>query len=127
MIHIHTDGSALAYAAVGGWAFVRDDGKSRRGAVLHRGPNQMELWAVLEGLASLPRPSEVTVHTDSKYVISGASSRKHLGEPLWDELFAWLAVHDVSFVKVRSEKPHSHAHHLAREAAFAAAGVAACG
>ncbi len=81
----------------------------------------MELWAVLEALASLPRPSEVAIHTDSKYVVAGVTSRRHVGEPLWDELFLWLAVHDVTFVKVKSEKPHTRAHHLAREAAFAAA------
>ena len=77
----------------------------------------MELWAIL---ASLTHPFDVTIHTDSKYVIAGVRSRRHVGEDLWEELFAWLDVHRVRFVKIKSAKFQTQAHHLARDAIFLA-------
>ena len=114
---IYTDGSALAYCNCGGWAYVREDGRARSGAVEHAGSNQMELWAVLEAIASLPRKGAVVIYTDSKYVIDGSHGGKS-GE-LWEEFYLWQQIHEIKLLKVRSHPSHTKAHHLAREAVFA--------
>lgn len=85
------------------------------------GSNKMELWAILEGLASIARSATVTVYTDSWYVINGVKKRKYRDQELWAELYLWLQIHNVTFVKVGKGRPHvlhTRAHHLAREAVF---------
>lgn len=114
---IYTDGSALAYCNAGGWAFIRDDGKTRCGAVHNAGSNQMELWAVLEAIASLPRKGAVVIYTDSKYVIDGASGNR--SGALWEEFYIWQQIHEIDLRKVKSHPSHTRAHNLAREAVFA--------
>jgi ribonuclease HI len=96
------------YAAV----VVRSDGKAveRTGAWPLATNNEMELWAVIAGLQSLPGPSSVTVYTPSQYVLGGATRwlagwerngwRTSAGQPvknreLWRELSQVMGDHDV--------------------------------
>lgn len=126
MYNLITDGSALAYANCGGWSFILEGGnceKSRSGARWDMGSNQMELWAILEGLSALRISSDVTINTDSHYVINGVRKHKHSEQVLWAELYLWLQIHKVRFVKIvkgASNQLHTKAHHLAREAVFSA-------
>jgi ribonuclease HI len=48
--------------------------KELSGGALMTTNNRMELTAVIEGLKALKKPIPVTIHTDSKYVMDGASS-----------------------------------------------------
>ena|ERR1019366_8573111 len=119
MINCYCDGSAVKNAC--GWAFVRDDGTIKSGAVWHQGSNVAELLAVIEALASFSRASHVCIHTDCHYVILGASKRtKHDGK-FWAEFDLWKSFHkSVQVVKVDEHKLHRQAHHLARAAVFEA-------
>src|SRR5690349_25173603 len=94
----------------------------------------MELLAVINGLAALKQPSKVTIHTDSKYVMDGASKwlqrwkangwktadKKPVknGE-LWLALEKALERHTVSWVWVQGHSGHPE-HERADELARAA-------
>jgi ribonuclease HI len=81
----------------------------------------MELMAVIAALESLKRPCRVRIHTDSRYVLDGATqwiaSWKRRGwktadkKPvknidLWQRLEAALAPHDVAWTWVRGHAGH---------------------
>ena len=73
MITIYTDGACLGNPGPGGWgAVILGDGPRR---VLHGNDpdttnNRMEIKAVVTALQSIPLKSEVTVYSDSSYVIN---------------------------------------------------------
>jgi ribonuclease HI len=75
-IEIFTDGACSGNPGPGGWAAILRSGRHEKefsGGEEHTTNNRMELTAVIEGLRNLKRPSNVIVHTDSRYVMDGAS------------------------------------------------------
>ncbi len=75
-IDIFTDGACSGNPGPGGWAAILRSGKHERelsGGERNTTNNRMEMLAVINGLKALKRPSTVTVHTDSKYVMEGAT------------------------------------------------------
>ena len=71
-VTIYTDGSALGNPGRGGYGIVLISGKYRReiaqGYALTTN-NRMELLAVIVALEALKMPCEVTVYSDSRYVV----------------------------------------------------------
>jgi ribonuclease HI len=61
----------------------------------------MELTAAIEGLRALKRPCEVTIYSDSEYVVKGVNEHQRHKEnlDLWRDLLALLPRHKVVFVK----------------------------
>ncbi|MEO0316956.1 MAG: ribonuclease [Pseudomonadota bacterium] len=75
-IDIYTDGACKGNPGVGGWGAWLVAGEHQKelcGGELNTTNNRMELRAVIEALNALKRPSDVVVHTDSKYVQQGIS------------------------------------------------------
>jgi len=75
-IEIFTDGACSGNPGPGGWAAILRSGRHEKefsGGEEHTTNNRMELMAVIQGLRKLKRPSKVIVHTDSRYVMDGAS------------------------------------------------------
>ena len=75
-IELFTDGACSGNPGPGGWAVILRSGKHESelsGGEAHTTNNRMELMAVIEGLKKLKRVSAVTVYTDSRYVMDGAS------------------------------------------------------
>ncbi len=75
-IDIFTDGACKGNPGVGGWGAWLVAGEHQKelcGGELNTTNNRMELRAVIEALNALKRPSDVVVHTDSKYVQQGIS------------------------------------------------------
>ena len=73
---IHTDGACSGNPGPGGWGAILTFGdreKELKGGEANTTNNRMELMAVIEGLRKLKRPSNVTIHTDSRYVMDGAA------------------------------------------------------
>jgi ribonuclease HI len=82
-IIIFTDGSSRGNPGPGGWASVIVTGvlpkiESRKATVTEIGGaekmttnNRMELVAAMQGISHTPQGSEVTVYTDSSYLING--------------------------------------------------------
>ncbi|MCP4427734.1 MAG: reverse transcriptase-like protein, partial [Chloroflexi bacterium] len=70
---IFTDGSCLGNPGPGGWAAILRYGKHEKelvGSVEQTTNNRMELTAVIKGLQALTRRCQVTVVTDSQYVVT---------------------------------------------------------
>lgn len=76
MIEIYTDGACSGNPGPGGWAAIllhKEHRKEIYGCESQTTNNRMELKAVIEALKKLKKPSEITLNTDSKYVMEGAT------------------------------------------------------
>jgi ribonuclease HI len=84
-IDIWTDGSCRPNPGMGGWAAIlrNPEGQTRdfSGGEAMTTNNLMELRAAIAGLEALKRPSRVTLHSDSEYVVRGMT----LCLPRWRE------------------------------------------
>ena len=75
-IDIFTDGACSGNPGPGGWGAILRSGRHEKeifGGEAATTNNRMELMAVIRALQSLTKPSVVTVHTDSRYVMDGAT------------------------------------------------------
>lgn len=126
-VEIYTDGACSGNPGVGGWASVllyEQHKKELYGNDEETTNNRMELTAVIEALKALKRPCNVTLYSDSKYVIDSInkdwvykweannwikSDRKPaLNTDLWKELLTLLAVHRVKFVWVKGHNGNEY-------------------
>jgi len=119
VIDIFTDGACSGNPGPGGWgAILRSGGheKELSGGTTATTNNRMELMAVIEGLKALKQASVVTIHTDSRYVMDGASKwilgwkkkgwktadkKPVKNEDLWRRLDSAASVHNVEWLWVR--------------------------
>lgn len=80
---LYCDGSCLGNPGPGGWAYRIWKGRTVRrehsGTEQSTTNNRMELRAAIEGLNSFPSASDITVLSDSNYLISGMTELL----PLW--------------------------------------------
>jgi ribonuclease HI len=129
VVEIFTDGACRGNPGPGGWGVVlrSDHGGTPRYKELSGGQaqtttnNRMELTAPIRALAELKRPCVVHLHTDSKYVLDGATKslarwkangwRTTAKSPvknvdLWQELDAALRGHDVTWHWVKGHAGH---------------------
>ena len=137
MIDIFTDGACSGNPGPGGWAAILRTGsheKELSGGDAATTNNRMELMAVIEALNALKKASTVTVHTDSRYVMDGASKwlsgwkkkgwktadkKPVKNEDLWRALDDAMARHDIHWVWVAGHSGHpenERADQLARDA-----------
>jgi ribonuclease HI len=75
-IDLITDGACSGNPGPGGWAAIlrtAEYEKELSGGEPATTNNRMELMAAIRGLAALKQPSAVTIHTDSRYVMDGAT------------------------------------------------------
>jgi ribonuclease HI len=75
-VEIFTDGACSGNPGPGGWAAILRCGRHEKeisGGEPATTNNRMELAAVIHALDTLKGPSLVTIHTDSKYVMDGAT------------------------------------------------------
>lgn len=75
-VEIFTDGACSGNPGPGGWGAILRSGAHEReisGGDRSTTNNRMELMAVIEALTALKTGSDVTVHTDSRYVMDGAT------------------------------------------------------
>jgi ribonuclease HI len=118
-IEIFTDGACRGNPGPGGWGVLLIADEHRK--TLHGGDpettnNRMELTAAIEALNALRKPSRVTLHTDSKYVMDGirewlpnwkqrdwkTAARKPVkNKDLWQALDAATARHDIEWIWVK--------------------------
>ena len=119
---IYTDGSCIDNGARGGYAAVfcydgRCVYKIYQG-YLNTTNNRMELKAVIEALKCFKNPTELTIVSDSQYVVNSITgehcykwikendlSKKNLD--LWFELVDLLKYHTVTFQWVKGHSNHS--------------------
>jgi ribonuclease HI len=76
VVDIFTDGACSGNPGPGGWgAILRSGGHERElaGGEKQTTNNRMEMMAAIEALKALKQPSAVTLHTDSRYLMDGAT------------------------------------------------------
>ena len=118
-INIYTDGACSGNPGPGGWGVYIDDyGKISElsGRADNTTNNRMELKAVIESLKFFSSITELIIHTDSKYVMDGATKwivnwkknnwktaqKKDVkNKDLWIELDKLLYFHKVKWVWVK--------------------------
>ncbi|APW38371.1 ribonuclease HI [Rhodoferax koreense] len=73
-VEIYTDGACKGNPGPGGWGVWLKSGafeKELFGGELGTTNNRMEMMAVIQGLAALKQPCQVTLYLDSQYVLKG--------------------------------------------------------
>lgn len=123
-VYLYTDGACLGNPGPGGWAAVlkwQEEVKELSGGQPDSTNNQMELSAVIQGLAALKRPVRVHIVTDSKYVMNGvqdwmprwkqnnwrtAAKKPVANKELWLELDALCQTHQTSWEWVKGHSGH---------------------
>ncbi len=124
-VDIFTDGACSGNPGPGGWAAILRSGEHEReisGGEAATTNNRMELQAVIEGLGALRKPSAVTIHTDSRYVMDGvtkwlprwkangwktADKKPVKNDALWRSLEAALERHETHWRWVRGHSGHA--------------------
>lgn len=125
IIDIFTDGACSGNPGPGGWAAIlRTHGHERElsGGEWETTNNRMELTAVIRALGALKRPSTVRLHTDSRYVLDGASKwlakwkangwktadkKPVKNSELWRALDAAMSDHKISWKWIAGHSGHS--------------------
>ncbi len=125
-VQIYTDGACSGNPGPGGYGVVliyNATKKELSGGEANTTNNRMELMAVIEGLRALNKPCDVTLYSDSKYVVDmvegGYLKRwkqnhwmRNKKDPvknvdLWEQVLALLQTHTVKmiWVKGHAENP----------------------
>ncbi|MBR7098004.1 MAG: ribonuclease HI [Clostridia bacterium] len=126
-VDIYTDGSCRGNPGVGGWGAILIYGTHKKelsGGEAQTTNNRMELTAVIEALSALKEPCEITLTSDSKYVIEAlekgwakgwkargwkrADKSPALNPDLWERLLALVDYHNVTTVWVKGHAGHPY-------------------
>lgn len=124
-VEMFTDGACSGNPGPGGYGVIlRYKGieKELSGGNPQTTNNRMELSAVIAGLSALKEPCEVTITSDSKYIIDAiqkgwakkwkannwikSDKKKALNPDLWDKLLSLLEKHKVEFIWVKGHAGH---------------------
>jgi ribonuclease HI len=132
-ITLYADGSSLGNPGPGGYGGILEYQAKRKeyfGGEPHTTNNRMELRGVIEGIKLLKAPCDVTVISDSSYVVKAINDwlvgwikkdfKKVKNPDLWREYLEVSAPHDVHGVWVRGHDGHpenERCDQLAREEA----------
>ena len=126
-VELYTDGACSGNPGPGGYgAILIYNGieKEISGSEKCTTNNKMEIMAVLKGLQMLKEPCEVTIYSDSAYVVntieqgwiynwkknnwikSDKSKVKNID--LWEEMLRLTKIHKVKFVKVKGHSDNEY-------------------
>ncbi len=126
-VDIYTDGACKCNPGPGGWGAVLVYGgveKELSGGEAHTTNNRMELLAAINALEALKEPCEVTLTSDSKYMVDSiekgwvyswkqkgwkkADKSPALNPDLWERLLVLLDTHKVKLVWVKGHAGHPY-------------------
>lgn len=124
-IEIFTDGACLGNPGPGGWGVIlryNDVEKELFGNEANTTNNKMELTAVISALSALKEPCNITLYTDSRYVMDGiekwifnwkqngwktANKKTPVKNlELWQKLDELKSKHDIRWVWVKGHAGH---------------------
>lgn len=119
-IKIYTDGACSGNPGPGGWGAIllwNGHEKELSGGEAETTNNRMEMMAVVKGLQALKKErAAVTLYTDSKYVLQGATewlegwkargwkgaNKKPVkNQDLWEQIDSLIQQHQVTFIWVK--------------------------
>lgn len=117
---IYTDGGCEPNPGPGGYGVVLLHNNRRRelsGGFRLTTNNRMEIYAAIQGLRALTEPCQVTLYSDSEYLVNGINKgwavrwkanrwmrnkrEKALNPDLWEQLLDLCAKHQVTFIWLR--------------------------
>ena len=126
-VKMYTDGACKGNPGPGGWSAIIVYGSAKKelsGGEAQTTNNRMELTGAISGLGALKEPCEVTLYSDSKYLVDAVNlgwvhawksrgwiksdKKPALNPDLWQELLKLLDVHSVTFVWVKGHAGHSY-------------------
>ena len=138
-VTIYTDGGCDPNPGPGGYGVVLLFGEHRKelsGGYRLTTNNRMEITAVIVGLRALNEPCQVTLHSDSQYVVNAMNqgwvtrwrakgwmrnkTKPALNSDLWQQLLPLLDTHAVEFVWLRGHtgnQDNERCDELAKQAA----------
>lgn len=124
-VEIFTDGACSGNPGAGGWGALlrhKDTEKELCGAEAETTNNRMELTAVIEALKALKKACNITLYTDSRYVMDGitkwlpnwkqnnwkTSNKKSAVKnvDLWQTLDSLIQGHEIRWVWVKGHNGH---------------------
>lgn len=119
-IEIYTDGACSGNPGPGGWGVIlkyKDIIKELSGGCKNTTNNRMEMLAVIKGLEALKRPCQVTLYSDSKYIVDAMNKgwvggwlqrgwMRSNGQPaknidLWERILQLSNIHKIKWVWVK--------------------------
>lgn len=126
-VDIYTDGACRGNPGKGGWGAILVYGDKKKelcGGEKETTNNRMELTAAIEALSALKEPCEVTMTSDSQYLINGitkgwavswrekgwkkADKSPAMNPDLWQKLLDLLEIHKVEFIWVKGHAGHPY-------------------
>ena len=139
-VEIFTDGACSGNPGPGGWGAIlrhKSAEKELSGGAAETTNNRMELTAVIEALKALKAACDITIYTDSRYVMDGVtqwlpnwkknnwrtSNKKNAVKniDLWQSLDELLSRHQIQWIWVKGHAGHpenERVDQLARDQAY---------
>ena len=110
-IHIYTDGACLGNPGPGGWgAVIVQDGHKTElsGREDDTTNNRMEIMAAIKGLEATPERSEVTIYSDSRYLVNTMTKgwKRKANTDLWTALDTVVLRRSVDWEWVKGHAGH---------------------
>ncbi len=124
-VNIYTDGACSGNPGPGGWGCILEFGqhtKEMSGHMAGTTNNRMELFAAISGLGALKEPCDVTLYSDSNYLVQAfndhwienwqkrgwktSTGAKVENQDMWIILLTLTRKHNVTFVKVKGHADH---------------------
>ena len=128
-VTIYTDGACSGNPGPGGWAAILIYGKNTKhisGGERYTTNHRMEIKAALKALQLLNQPCEVSIYSDSAYLVNAfhqgwienwqrsgwrKSDKKPVeNQDLWKEILKFTGIHQIHWVKVKghADNPHNN-------------------
>lgn len=126
-VDVYTDGACSGNPGIGGWGFVLLYGTHKKegsGFEKDTTNNRMELMAVIKALEQLKMPCDVTLYSDSAYVVNAflqnwvvswemndwknASKQAVKNVDLWQRVLYFTTIHNITWVKVKGHADNEY-------------------
>ena len=125
-VEIFTDGACSGNPGIGGWGAIlryKETEKELSGGELETTNNRMELMAVIMALSALNKSCNISLYTDSQYVMKGitewlanwkkngwkTSNKKQAVKnvDLWQQLDELVQKHEIRWIWVKGHNGHA--------------------
>ena len=126
-VEIYTDGACSGNPGPGGWGTIlvfNGIEKELSGGEPKTTNNRMELSGAIAGLSALKEPCEVSLTSDSKYLVDAINlgwavkwknnkwikpdRKPALNSDLWEKLLDLLEIHKTEFIWVKGHNGHPY-------------------
>ena len=126
-VSVYTDGACSGNPGKGGWGVILIYGNNEKelsGGEEMTTNNRMEVYAAIAGLSALKERCDVTLYSDSAYLVNAvregwlnawkkngyvnAANKPVKNRDLWEKLDELLLMHKVEFVKVKGHADNEY-------------------